>query len=75
MGDRVPPRPQSDAEWKVHWAFYRLTVHERDAERRINERLRADIARLSKALTVAMALVDATGNDINPLDNAGSMPS
>lgn len=31
MKDDVPPMPTSQAEWEAHWAFYRLTVMQRDA--------------------------------------------
>ena len=26
----TPPMPQSQEEWEAHWAFYRLTVQQRD---------------------------------------------
>lgn len=26
----TPPFPASQVEWEVHWAFYRLTVAQRD---------------------------------------------
>lgn len=26
----TPPMPASQAEWEAHWAFYKLTVAERD---------------------------------------------
>jgi hypothetical protein len=31
--------PTSEAEWEAQWAFYRLTVQQRDAAWRENERL------------------------------------
>ena len=36
MGQRIthddpPPMPTTQAEWEVHWFFYRLTIRQRDA--------------------------------------------
>lgn len=28
--EATPPMPTSQAEWAAHWAFYRLTVLQRD---------------------------------------------
>jgi hypothetical protein len=38
--DDVPPMPTSEEEWAVHWAFYRLTVMQRDLAWRELERLK-----------------------------------
>lgn len=35
-----PPMPTTEAEWRAHWAFYRLTVAQRDAAWRELERLK-----------------------------------
>jgi hypothetical protein len=42
--DAVPPMPTSQGEWEVHWAFYKLTVAQRDAAWREVEELRRAIA-------------------------------
>lgn len=39
----IPPMPKSQEEWEAHWAFYRLTVMQRDAAWREIERLRRAI--------------------------------
>ena len=48
--EQVPPRPETDAEWAVHWAFYQLTVKERDYERTVNDQLRRELAGLRAAV-------------------------
>jgi hypothetical protein len=40
MGE-MPPMPQTEAEWSVHWAFYQLTVAQRDRAWREVETLQA----------------------------------
>ena len=37
-----PPMPTSEAEWQTHWAFYKLTVAQRDAAWRALERISND---------------------------------
>lgn len=39
--DETPPRPETDAEWAAHWAFYKLTVAQRDAAWREIEQIKA----------------------------------
>jgi hypothetical protein len=46
MTDRTPPLPTSQAEWEAHWAFYKLTVAQRDLAWRQEERLHNVIERL-----------------------------
>jgi hypothetical protein len=41
--DETPPMPTSQAEWETHWAFYRLTVMQRDAAWREVEAIRPRI--------------------------------
>jgi hypothetical protein len=43
--DHYPDMPSSEAEWRCHWAFYRLTVKQRDAAWREVERLRSLITK------------------------------
>lgn len=48
MPDRnvTPEMPKTQAEWECHWAFYQLTLKERDYERIVNDRLRAELKEL-----------------------------
>ncbi len=39
--DRTPPRPETDAQWEAHWAFYKFTVAQRDAAWREIEQIKA----------------------------------
>lgn len=39
MNDETPPMPATEAEWVAHWAFYKLTVKERNYERDRYDRL------------------------------------
>lgn len=36
-----PDMPETEAEWRAHWAFYRLTLAQRDAAWREIEALRS----------------------------------
>jgi hypothetical protein len=29
--ETCPPMPATEAEWRVYWAFYRMTIAQRDA--------------------------------------------
>jgi hypothetical protein len=40
MTDDYPDMPADEAEWRCHWAFYKLTVAQRDAAWREIEHLR-----------------------------------
>lgn len=40
MTEETPPMPTSQQEWEVHWAFYRITVQQRDLAWRELERLK-----------------------------------
>lgn len=37
----TPPMPTSQDEWEIHWAFYQLTIAQRDSAWREVELLRA----------------------------------
>lgn len=40
LTDSCPPMPTSQAEWEVHWAFYKITVAQRNLAWRELERLK-----------------------------------
>ena len=55
-----PPLPETEEEWKAHVAFYRLTVMQRDAAWRENERLR-DLLAASRAKMIMTMGGDSRG--------------
>jgi hypothetical protein len=41
--DEYPEMPTSEEEWRAHWAFYKLTVAQRDGAWREIEELKAQM--------------------------------
>jgi len=59
LGDRkTPPMPASEDEWAAHWAFYQLTVSERDEAR----------VQLDRADRLAKLFAESTARDFATLD-------
>ena len=44
-----PPMPESEAEWRAHWALYQLTINQRDQAWRCIEALESRLAQLREA--------------------------
>jgi hypothetical protein len=71
LREDTPPMPSSQAEWAVHWAFYRLAIRERDAARRLQEArvrgLEARVRELEAAIADHQAAILVIGEDPDPL--------
>ena len=44
-----PPMPESEAEWRAHWALYQLTINQRDQAWRCIEALESRLSQLREA--------------------------
>lgn len=48
MSETTPPMPQSQQEWEAHWAFYQLTLLQRNQAWAEIESLKRTLDELSK---------------------------
>jgi hypothetical protein len=60
MSATTPPMPQSQEEWEAHWAFYKLTVAQRDAAWSEVRGLRQMIDRLGHLMHFVDEVYDET---------------